>query len=81
SAWWIVKLCQIKGNWQPFTYDEIEKLYNQYKYRNFWFNGLNGDGSYSTHYIIQEGDLYYITSEFVAKCFTSSPNLKSEATK
>ncbi len=40
SARYIVRLCQEKGGWSPFTREEIEKFYQRSGYVNFCFNRL-----------------------------------------
>lgn len=48
SARWIVRFCLQNGDtWEPFQLSELEGFYNQAKYKNFWFNGLDNDGHIS----------------------------------
>lgn len=63
SARWIVRFCQERGNWGPFTQAEIEAFYNAGGYRGFWWNGLI-DPEFG---IRKEGDLYHIENEFVRR--------------
>jgi hypothetical protein len=68
SAKWIVLLCQKKGGWYPFTLKEVEDLYQSLGYKDYWFNNL-----LSGKYIIEKKSVYYITSEFIERCYNSSP--------
>lgn len=69
SAHYIVKLCQRRKGWLPFTQKEIEEEYRRAGHTDgFTFNLLvSGD------WIIQCGDQYLITEEFVNACYKSSP--------
>ncbi len=70
SARWIVQLCQINDGWKPFTCDEIGAFSKEYD--NFRFNGLDRlDGE-----IVEIDGVYYVTHEFIATCFKSSPNFR-----
>jgi hypothetical protein len=44
SAHYIVKLCQEKGGWFPFTMEEIETVYRRAGHTNFYFNWLVDPG-------------------------------------
>lgn len=71
SAWWIVKFCQERGDWKPFTLDQLEEFYNRTPKNNpkFSLNGLD-----QHHYV--PVDIYgncYVTVEFVARCYAASP--------
>jgi hypothetical protein len=81
SARWIVKYCQKQGNWKPFTYQQIEEFYNLGGYKNFWFNGIAGVKDSPNSFLIIDGTTYYITHQFIAKCFLSSPNLEVREAK
>ena len=70
SAHYIVLLCQEKGNWDSFTKNEIEDLYNQKGYVNFRFNDLISGG-----WIVSHENRYYITIQFVARAYGSSPKI------
>lgn len=63
SARWIVRFCQSRGNWEPFTYENVERFYNDGGYEGFVFNGLIDPG----YGIRQDGDLYHIENEFVRR--------------
>jgi len=72
SAGWIIRLCQKRGHWGPFTKKEIEDFYHEkHPQEDFWFNGLIEDG----FIVSQDGqnDPYEVTFEFVLKCYESSP--------
>lgn len=69
SANYIVRFCQTRGWWVPFTKGEIEDFYNAFGYENFQMNGLDDDGN-----IVLDGQgRYCVTHEFVARCFLSAP--------
>ncbi len=81
SAGYIVRLCQRKGNWIPFSQEEIQKFYEEArgKKEDFWFNGLDTGGveGYNLPFVPKgEDGLYRITHGFVAKCFVHSPCLE-----
>lgn len=61
----IVQLCQKKGEWAPFTKAEIDAFCD----RNFMFHRLIG----TKHFIAGNHDGYYVTHEFVTRCFLSAP--------
>lgn len=71
SANWIVRFCQKRGNWNPFTYDQINDFYKSERTQgdDFEFDGLEDEG----YYIKLDGDLYSITPHFVGRCWASSP--------
>lgn len=84
SAHYIVGLCQQRGNWEPFTQREIEAYYRSFGHTDgFTFNRLiepqtvrSFDGSSHTAgggWIIQEGDQYVITPEFIRRVYQFSP--------
>ncbi len=66
SAYWVVKLAQRKGGWNPFTQEEMDAIYGEAGFVNFNFNRL-----ISNKLIIQSGDdenpTYHITGEFVLR--------------
>lgn len=72
SAGWIVRMCQEKGGWFPFTYKDISTFYHAPGRRpvteEFWLNGLDKEG-----FLVLKDDKYYITHEFIANCFRWSP--------
>jgi hypothetical protein len=70
AAEWVVKFCQARGNWNPFTAEEITE-----------FCRLNGhDGRY-TFYYLETGQFIYkfpdnkfaIHTEFINRCYKKSP--------
>lgn len=83
SAGYIVRMCQEKGSWFPFTMDEIQEHYDKAGHaESFSFNALVnpmtkrqfGGGSHVVPggYLVQGDDgRYYITVEFVLRCFRS----------
>ena len=66
SARHIVRLCQKKNNWLPFTLEEIELIYNDYGKHGFIFNKLLSQG-----FILHRGKDYIITPQFIQKCYDS----------
>lgn len=84
SAHYIIGLCQQKGDWEPFTQQEIEDFYRSKGHQDgFTFNGLIEpmtqrlfDGRPHTvggGYIVKKGNKYKITPEFVERVYMSSP--------
>lgn len=63
SAWWLLKFAVKRGNWNPFTLDEIHELYHKYHKEEFWFNRLTSMGD-----IVKIGDKYYFTDYFIIEC-------------
>lgn len=89
SAGYIIRMCQEKGSWEPFTYEEIEEFYQQFGYKNFRFNALVEpvterlfDGrrvTFGGSFIRKREDgTYEITEKFKEKAFKSSPAITSE---
>ena len=69
SARYIVKLCQQKDAWEPFTLQDIDDQANE----QFWFNGLRmynrGDKNGEYDYITRDEDgQFHITEKFVRCC-------------
>ncbi len=60
SASYIVRYCQSVGNWDPFTYEQINEFYPRGD--GFTFNRLIDGG-----WIIHEDDLYYVTMGFLSR--------------
>ncbi len=74
SANWIVRFCQFKGDWLPFSLVELTKFYQELlkKEESFRFNRLvSHSKTYS--YVLVEGDRIILSKEFVGKCYSSSP--------
>ena len=72
SAKWIVMLCQKKRGWKPFTLKELDDFRHKKGvpgFESFSFHGLDTD-----QLIIKEGDEYYVTHEFITRCFLNSPS-------
>lgn len=88
SAGHIVRFCQERGSWGPFTRREIEEFYNRSGHKDFWFNrlvdpGIAYDirrGNYRTGggWVIHdvETDSFTVTTEFVERCHASSQSKK-----
>lgn len=71
SARHIVRLMQKRGTgWAPFTFGEINDLYQTIVEISidYTFNRLTREG-----WVVQEGDLYRVTYDFVYRCHLSSP--------
>ncbi len=67
SANFIVRYCQLVGNWSSFTFDQINDYYldlvgRKSGDRNFSFNRLVSEG-----WIAKDGDLYCVTLGFLGK--------------
>ena len=74
SAHWIVRLCQERGSWAPFTREEMKEFYSLKfgkKGLPFTFNGLD-DG----RHIVERDGALHVTHRFVAACFESSPKVE-----
>ena len=82
SARYVVRLCQEKGGWYPFTREEIEEFYNKSGHQNFWFNWLVHPGtaysitggSYQVGggWILEKDDQYFVTDDFIQRCYKSA---------
>jgi hypothetical protein len=69
SANHIVRLCQKKGGWCPFTQKEIDDYYRSMGHGDgFTFNHLIDDG-----WVVEDTDVYRVTLQFVARVWASSP--------
>lgn len=84
SAGYIVRLCQRKGGWLPFSDEEIESLYREAGHSHFSFNRLvepgmaffilRGSVPVGGGWIVKGDDgLYRVTDDFILRCFKSSP--------
>jgi hypothetical protein len=74
SAQWIVRLCQERGSWQPFSDEEIEAFYR----RNGQLDGFTFNNLLRPGWVVKGDDgKYRVTSEFVAVCYASSPTPES----
>jgi len=70
SANYIVRFCQERGNWEPFSYDELNGFCQRVGHKgDFWFNRLGKDGFVEK---VTDG-LYHITHRFVCRCYEASP--------
>lgn len=71
SAAWIVRLCQERGGWVPFTDDEMEAYYNRGGHQNFRFSQLLDNRG---RWVVKGDDgKYRVTVNFIARCFGASP--------
>lgn len=84
SANFVVRLCQEKGNWLPFTNEEIDALYKKTNEKSeFKFNSLvdstnkrqfgGGKSVVDGGWLSQDGDKYLVTQNFVRRAYKSSP--------
>lgn len=74
SARYIVRLCQQRNSWSPFTLDEIEAVYQSAGHADgFWFNRLISDG-----WIVERDGKYFITEGFI-RCVRKSSLLDPRA--
>jgi len=73
SAGWIVRFCQKRGHWGPFTRKEINDFYHEKRSHRgeFWFNRLISEGFIASQ--SGEDGPYEVTFEFVVSCYKSSP--------
>ena len=89
SARYIIRMCQERGSWEPFTYEEIEEFYRQFGHKNFSFNALvepvtersfgGGSTTFGGGFIKKREDgTYEITEIFKERAFKSSPAITSE---
>lgn len=74
SAGYIVRLCQARGAWASFCFDDVEKLYQAAGHKDgYTFNGLLDRG-----FIIKgTSGRYYITLAFVLACGKCRKEAKS----
>lgn len=74
SARWIVRFCQERGDWSPFTLADIEEFYNRGGYQNFRFNWLL-DEHRGWLVIRDEGTerTYQVTNDFIYRCYKAAP--------
>ena len=75
SARWIVRFCQDRESWEPFTYDELNSFCEANGHKgDFWFNCLGKEVFIYKH----KDDLYSITQRFICRCYEASPVLEKE---
>ena len=70
NARWIVRFCQDRDSWEPFTYDELNSFCEENGHKgDFWFNRLGKED-----FIQKKGYLYHhITHRFICRCYEASP--------
>ncbi len=74
SARWVVRFCQEKGGWFPFTYDELDAFYRGKGLQDgFTFNRLHY-GQSGDFIVKGEDGRFRVTHEFITLCFSSSPS-------
>ena len=74
SALWIVRFCQDRNSWEPFTYDELNSFCKAKGHRgDFWFNRLG-----KKDFIQKIDNLHHITHRFICRCYESSPMQKED---
>jgi len=72
SAKIIVRLCQAKGGWIPFTKGEIDSFFGH----DFPFDGLcpqDNEKDADNLVILGEDGRYRVTREFIIGCFNAAP--------
>jgi hypothetical protein len=74
SALFIVRLCQEKGGWLPFTKEELDRISKEDYRFNRLRNSEDGEGA-GDLVILGSDNQYRVTHKFIATCFRSSPNL------
>lgn len=73
SALWIVRLCQERGSWIPFSVQDVEEVYHRkFPGKVFHLNRLT-DGRADGPWIIKEGDMYTVSDDFIYRCYKASP--------
>lgn len=84
SAGWIIRMCQQKGSWDPFTLEDIESFYKACGLKDgFTFNRLvnpgmgffikEGNVSVGGGWIVERDGKYHVTTVFVEAAYKSSP--------
>jgi hypothetical protein len=84
SAGHIIRMCQEKGSWGPFTADEIEEFYhrvsshtgfsfNQLVDQGMGFSIMTGNYPMGGGWIVLRDGKYHLTTTFVEAAFKSSP--------
>jgi len=84
SAGYIIRMCQEKGSWDPFTKEDIEEFYKRSGHSDgFWFNQLvepgksfsivNGEYLVGGGWVVLKDRKYHLTTTFVEAAFNSSP--------
>ena len=70
TAGWLVRFVQDRGEgWTSFTAADINRYYHeQGRPEQFWFNGLDIDGT-----LVQHDGHFHFTHRFVSACYKSSP--------
>ena len=69
SAYWIVRFCQDRNSWEPFTYDELNSFCKANGHKgDFFFNRLSKED-----FIQKKDNLYHITHRFICRCYEASP--------
>lgn len=87
SARWVVRLCQEKGHWGPFTEAELTAFYHrEFPDSTFRFHRLvepqmsyslrGGGGMCGGGWLVREGDTLRVTHNFITRCFKASPAKK-----
>lgn len=87
SAGYIVRMCQEKNSWAPFTDKEIEEFYQRSGHKDgFTFNWLvdqgtsfsimTGNNPVGGGWIVKKDGKYHLTTTFVEAIFKSSPATK-----
>lgn len=79
SALWIVRLCQERGGWEPFTVADIEALYHErFPRGRFHLNRLTDARADGPLIAKNEEGLYEVSDDFIYRCYRSSPSEQLE---
>ena len=84
SAWWIIRMCQEKHSWAPFSRSEIEEFYQKGGMKDgFTFNQLvrpgksffirEGNVPFGGGWIVEKDRMCYLTTAFIEAAYKSSP--------
>jgi hypothetical protein len=70
SARWVIRLCQEKGEWLPFTQEQID----EFSGHSFHFNRLRESRTESDNFVQLRDGMYHVTHEFIVSYFRASPS-------
>lgn len=71
SAAWIVMFMKSRGGWTPFRLAELNDFCHQKWSHDFRHNGL-----FNGRLVVEIEGVFYVTHEFIARCWQSSPIYK-----
>lgn len=80
AAGWIVRLCQEKGHWGPFTEEEVTSFYQRaYPGETFYYGRLiepgmsSGGARRGGGWLVRDGTTLRVTHDFITRCFQARP--------